>query len=118
MSKKILVIDEDEDLLKVIFITLKTQGFEVIPSRNFNVLSTLESINPDLILMDNVVNGVRAVEFCKNIKGNAAFSHIPIVLLSAINDLEEFANECGANAYLAKPLDLFEVETLVQELTQ
>ncbi|HEX8376991.1 MAG TPA: response regulator [Pedobacter sp.] len=117
MSKKILVIDDDADILEFITITLDWEGFEVIPRTGFPVLSELEAIKPNLILMDNWLNGTRGSDLCKTIKENEGLRHIPVILLSAVNDLEKLAHECGANAYLAKPFDLIELETLVQQFT-
>jgi DNA-binding response OmpR family regulator len=117
MSKKILVIDDDEDILEIISITLQYQDFEVITRSDSQVILEIELIKPDLILMDNWLQGVRGSDLCKTIKNDKAIKNIPVILLSAVNDIQKVANECDANAYLAKPFDLTELETLVQQLT-
>jgi DNA-binding response OmpR family regulator len=116
MGKRILVIDDNKDILEIITITLKCEGFEVISSDNADIFSELESIKPDLILLDNWIGNIRGSDLCKTLKDNKAFSHIPVILLSAVHDLEMLANECQADAYLEKPFELIELETIVHQL--
>jgi DNA-binding response OmpR family regulator len=80
-------------------------------------LSELETIKPDVILLDNWLGGVKGSELCKMIKASKEHSHIPVILVSAIDDLEEVASECDADAYLSKPFELSELETVVKQFT-
>jgi DNA-binding response OmpR family regulator len=117
MGKKILVIDDNTDILEIITITLQCEGFEVISHDNPDVLSELEKVKPDIILLDNRLGLVNGSDLCKTIKASAQYNQIPIILVSAVDDLGQVATECNADAYLSKPFDLIELETVVKQFT-
>ncbi|MFD2162759.1 response regulator [Paradesertivirga mongoliensis] len=105
-SKKVLVIEDDDDILFVTSFILKENGYEVYESRSADVINQLDTINPDLILMDNVIKGVSGSELCKKLKSDPATSHYRIVLISAVFQLPQLAAECLADGYIEKPFDL------------
>lgn len=105
-SKKILVIEDNADIMFVISMILKDDGFEVVESSSLEVISELDTIKPDLILMDNLLKDGSGSEMCKKLKSTPSSSHIPIILISAVSNLPIVAEECLADGFIEKPFDL------------
>lgn len=106
INKKVLVIEDDEDVLFIISLILKDNGFEVIESDSIDILSELSTIKPNLILMDNIIKDASGSEMCKKLKSDVTTSHYPVVLISATSDLPSLAKECLADGFIEKPFDL------------
>jgi two-component system response regulator VicR len=106
MSKKILVIDDDEDILNIIEIVLKDEGYQVIISRVGNFVNEIFEIQPDLILLDNRLAGTSGHDLCKTLKSEQLTSNIPVVMISAANGLKQIAIDCGADNYIEKRFDI------------
>lgn len=112
MSKKILVVDDEPDLLKVTLLRLKKTGYEVYSGIDgMEVLDTARRVMPDLIILDVYLPSLNGDEIAKILKKDDKLRHIPVILISATTaTLEERTAESGADAYLNKP---FEPEDLV-----
>jgi signal transduction histidine kinase/DNA-binding response OmpR family regulator/ligand-binding sensor domain-containing protein len=109
---KVLVIDDDEEIVNYIR-TYLTRHFEVVCKYDAkSAYENLESISPDLILCDIMMPGIDGLQFCRMLKQNIDYSHIPIILLTAkslLNDQIQGLRD-GANAYVTKP---FQPEYLI-----
>ncbi|MEI9806787.1 MAG: response regulator [Bacteroidota bacterium] len=109
----ILVIDDNEDILVMIETLLKFNGYKVtIRSNVENIESFIKELSPDAILMDMLLSGADGREVCKQLKSNTAFSHIPVIMISAHPLARAECLKAGANYFLEKPFemqDLFEV---------
>lgn len=112
VGKKILVVDDEPDLLKVTLVRLKKTGYEVYGCTDGReVLDIVRRVIPDLIILDVYLPILNGDEFAKILKRDARLKHIPIILISAdTKTVAERARLCGADGYLAKP---FEPEELV-----
>lgn len=104
---KILIVDDEPDILELIHHTLSKEDFEVDTAENGQMaIDRLKKIKPDLILMDVMMPVMDGMEACKRIKEDPKFSDIPIVFLTARS--EEFAElagfDAGADDYIAKPI--------------
>ncbi|WP_259070507.1 response regulator [Mucilaginibacter sp. X4EP1] len=114
MSKKILVIEDDKDIRDTIAFILEEENFEVISSGDSKILRTVTDLDPDLILMDNWLtewkSDANGQQLSKMLKTNAATSHIPIIIISAVSNIKEIAEDGLADTYLKKPFDM---DTLV-----
>ena len=109
--KKILVVDDEVDILAVVKIILSNHNFDVeTVSRWENISQTVESYNPDLILLDVSLGGADGRDICKTLKSTKATENIPVILFSARYDLVHDLKGCKPNAVLKKP---FESSTLV-----
>lgn len=106
MLKRILVIDNDHDILELITLILQEDGYDVTASKSGDILDKLSQIKPDLILLDDWLNGTKGRELCRSLKSIHLSSNIPIIIISAINGLEQIANECGADGFIQKPFDI------------
>ena len=112
MAKKILVVDDEPDLLKVTLLRLKKTGYEVFGAVDGReALDLARRIIPDLIILDIYLPLINGDEVAKRLKKDDGLKHIPIILISATTrSLAERTKDSGACGYLTKP---FEPEELV-----
>lgn len=104
---KILVVDDDTDILSVMEILLSMKGFEVqVTSKGENTLPKTHSFKPDLILLDVLISGHDGRVICKQLKSDKETSHIPIIMFSAHPGAAASIAEYGANDFIAKPFDV------------
>ncbi len=106
-GQKILIVDDEQDILELIRHTLNKEGFEVhVAVNGQQAIEKAKKLLPDLILMDVMMPVMDGMEACRLIKDDASIKDIPIVFLTARS--EEFAElagfEAGADDYIAKPI--------------
>jgi DNA-binding response OmpR family regulator len=114
MSKRILIIEDDPDILEMMAYILQDEGYGVTASVDCGPLEEIASVKPDLILMDNRLGGNSGAEACKKLKTDAATAHIPVILVSANMHLQDLTTESLADGYLTKPFDLEELVAVVR----
>ena len=112
---KVLVINDDIDMLDIIQSLLTRNGFDVQIDNNWqNGLEGIIEFDPQIILHDVFLSGVDGLDICKQLKANPHTSHIPVVILSAYPRIAESAiDDYGADDFIAKP---FEVSELVSKI--
>ena len=115
MSKKILVVDDDESIMEVIQMVLESEGHQIQASFDESCFPLTEDNLPDLILLDVMLLGGDGREACQQLKSNAATAHIPVIILSAHSDADKVANMSGANDFLEKPFDVDALINIVQK---
>lgn len=104
--KKILIVDDDPDLLDVMQIYLSTYGYKVIVADTCDDgLRTFYDEKPDLVVLDINVHDQDGREVCAKIKANAESNHIPIILVSGNQEALVTYESYGANAMIEKPFD-------------
>ena len=107
MSKqKIMVVEDEESLLKLESMLLTSRGYQVCGVHNGEeALECIEKEMPDLVLLDVMMPGVNGFEVCSQIKSNPLTSHIPVVLLTAKKGQEDMAKgeAVKADRYITKP---------------
>jgi DNA-binding response OmpR family regulator len=118
MAKKILVIEDEKDIRDAIVYILEEQSYEVISSEDSKILKSINSIKPDMILLDNWLtewkSDASGQQLSKQLKSNPSTSHIPIIIISAVNDVQSIAEAGLADGYLRKPFDLSELIDIVK----
>ena len=114
MPRKIIIIEDDTDILDIMTYILADEGYEVLASTDSRILDEVRLHQPILILMDNRLTDGFGRDFCKLFKSNPETSHFPIVLVSANSGLEQMARESLADDYLKKPFDITELIDLVK----
>lgn len=121
MAKKILVIEDDKDIRDTVTYILESDGFEVVSSENSRILKSLDQHKPDLILLDNWLtewkSDANGQQLCKELKLNPSTSQIPVIIISAVNNVAQIAEEGMADAYIKKPFDVDELLALVKKHT-
>lgn len=117
MKKKILVIDDQEDLLELTRRLLQSNGYEAITSSDgINALNLIKKELPHLVLMDMIMPDKDGGEICQEIKSDASLHHIPVILTTGqMVDESEYSDKesIGADDYLMKP---FEIDDLLAKI--
>jgi len=115
MGKKILIVDDEPDLLRVATFRLKKFGYEVLTARDGQeALDLLQKDTPDLIFLDLKLPVMSGYEVCRQIKSDNNLKNTPVVLFTASSDrIAEKAKEIGADDYMTKP---FGPEDLLEKI--
>jgi len=104
-GKKILIVDDEPDLLKVTCFRLEKSGYQVLSATDGQ--AALEMINkerPDLVLLDVRLPLLNGSEVCVCMKKDEKIKQIPVILFTAsTQNIEENAKACGAQGYIVKP---------------
>ena len=109
--KKILIVDDDEDILIIVKEILISHGFEVLSHPiGIDVAEVVKFYQPNLILLDILLFGKSGTEICKDLKH---IYSIPILLFSANVKKGNVFAECGADGFIQKP---FEIDHLVNTI--
>ncbi|MDP2044508.1 MAG: response regulator [Candidatus Omnitrophota bacterium] len=106
-KKRVLVIDDEEDYLKITKLNLEeTNNYEVItlPSAK-DIISCIHSFRPDIILLDMLMSAVGGVEACEMLNADQFGSRIPIIIVSALDKNADRlkAYKVGVVDYISKP---------------
>lgn len=121
MAKKILVIDDEPELVKAVEVRLKTSGYEVEVAYDGSAgIAKAEEIKPDLILLDIVMPKMDGYEVCKRLKDDPETKDIPIIVLTASvaagqQELEKKCMSAGANGAIMKPFETSELLDMVSQ---
>ena len=108
MAKKILIVDDESELLDFAAIRVKSFGYDVVTAIDGeNALTILQKTTPDLILLDVMMPGRDGYEICNEIKSNPKLAKIPIVLFTAKPQQKERLKSnyefIAADDYILKP---------------
>jgi DNA-binding response OmpR family regulator len=103
---RIVIIEDDIAILDMLCEVFQEVGYEVITYADKNSIKGIIINRPDLVLLDNKLKDGFGYELCREMKANTLTKHIPVILTSAYSDLEELAEECGADGFMKKPFDL------------
>ena len=115
MNKRVLILDDDLDILQICTIVLRKKGFDVQTLNNSNeVVSQVKNFQPDVILMDNWIPGPGGIEATRLLKLSHETQEIPVIFFSANSNVTRLAREARADYYLQKPFDITELEAIVQ----
>jgi CheY-like chemotaxis protein len=118
MNKKIIVVDDQADMLRLIKPILSRNGYDVKTDLTGGILENLDTPLPDLIILDINLQVNDGAEICKKLKTEAKTSAIPVILISSVLDLSKISKDCGAEAYLSKPFTATELIGKVQTIFQ
>ena len=118
MKKMIMLVDDDKDLVLLLRHVLNGKGYLVTTLQEGNkVLQVINSVHPDLLILDINIGEYDGRDICREIKQNPAYDHIPVVLFSALVKEKEAMGGCEADAYIEKPIStssfLHKIESLI-----
>ena len=114
MAKKILIVDDEEGIRRVISTLLEMNNYEVRVAENGkDALEKLTAYNPDLIIADTNMPEMGGEELCKRVRGSETYRGLPIIALSG-RDNKELMIKAGANDYLSKPFKLKDLEDKIR----
>jgi len=118
---RVLIADDDQDILRLVERRLSRRGYEVVTATNGQeALDAMAADPPDAVVLDWLMPKVTGSEACKAIKADPGTSQIPVVLLTARateGDIEE-GLASGADAYLTKPFDIYELDAMLRQVIQ
>lgn len=117
---RILIVDDDVDVADYLHY-LFAPDYEVVNRYSAEeALADLEEVKPDIILSDIIMGDMSGLEFCKMLKGNLSFSHIPVVLITAMASMHNQIDglKLGAVAYITKPFDPAYLKALIKSQLQ
>jgi len=106
-EKKILIADDEPDILEIIRYNLQQEGYEVMTARNGDeALESARKHQPALIILDIMMPGKNGIEVCNRLRSQPAFKDTLIIFLTALGDetTEIKGLESGADDYLTKPI--------------
>lgn len=113
--KKILVVDDDDDVLETIQLILEIGGYDVEPLNDAEVIfERIDEFKPDLILLDVVLGKIDGRVICSQLKCHADTQRIPVLMMSGLYDLKEIQDmECAPDDFMSKP---FKMDVLLEKI--
>ncbi len=117
--KKVLIVEDSQDIRSLLSMRLLINGYDVASAEDGQAgLDKVKDEHPDLVMLDLMLPKIDGYEVCRMLKFDEKFKHIPIIILSALDQQEdrEKATKSGADAYFIKPFDLELLLTKIKKL--
>ena len=120
---RILVVEDDETFMRLVCITLQTEGYQVVTATNGRqaleyITSAPSDQKPDLVVLDQMMPEMDGIETLRSLKADEATADIPVLMLTGVdtdaNVLDAW--KTGVDYYLTKPLDPFDLVACVKSL--
>ncbi|MFI5152969.1 MAG: PleD family two-component system response regulator [Chitinophagales bacterium] len=116
--KRILIVDDDKDLLYGLTALLTNKGYKIKTIEDGRQTQWItKDFTPDIILLDLHLNHSDGREICFQLKRDFRTSHIPILMISGDSEAKDIMNECPADAFMAKPLSLISLYNKLEAMT-
>lgn len=107
-AERVLVVDDENDIIEIVTYTLENSGFTVETASNGeDALTKAADFSPDLILLDIMIPRINGFDVCKQLKNSLFTGHIPVIMFSAKKEIDDKvrAAESGADDYIQKPFN-------------
>jgi two-component system, OmpR family, response regulator VicR len=115
-NQKILLLDDNKDLLQIVQIILKGQGYDtVLASRIEEAVQKIKIHKPALILMDVFISDQDGREFCNQLKHDGETSNIRVIMMSGYDNSLGLMSHAGADDFMQKPFDYTDLLSRVQK---
>lgn len=121
MTKKILIVDDDQLMQKLLEYIIKKEGYQVsVADNGSNAIKIVKRDKPDLIISDVEMPKMNGLELCQKLKENLDTKVIPIILITSNTQIQDklIGFRSGADDYFMKPLHLKNLLTRVQLLLE
>ena len=116
MKKKILVVENDKEILNILSYIFNDEGYEVKSLQSLEgLIETIHTFTPDAILLDIIVPGVEDTEICRSIKSAETTKHIPLIVLSTHPIVAATIKEICADEIISKPFELCDLVNIVNK---
>ncbi|GBO56112.1 two-component hybrid sensor and regulator [Pseudanabaena sp. lw0831] len=115
----VLVVDDEPDNFDVIETLLSAQNYQLhYAASGKNAIASLETFQPDLILLDVMMPEMNGIEVCKRIKANPEWQIVPIIMVTALSSKLDLANclNAGADDFISKPINSVEMRARVHSM--
>lgn len=119
MPKKILAVDDERHIVRLVEVNLQRAGYEVVTAFDGReALEKVKSENPDLVVLDVMMPYMDGFEVLKNLKADPTTAEIPVIMLTAkAQDADVFRGwQSGVDCYLTKPFNPMELLTFVKRI--
>ena len=115
-NKKILVVDDEQDLCEILSFNLETEGYQVSTANSAEEALEMDVASYDLLLLDVMMGGMSGFQMAKLLKENPTTAHIPIIFLTARDTENDTVTgfNLGADDYISKPFSIREVMVRVR----
>ena len=116
-QKTILTVDDERDITEMLEVLLSGEGYRVlVASGGAEALGILANERPDMVLLDIMMPAVDGHQVCESIRANPAFNKMPVLMLTAKNDIGQIARAVdeGADGFLVKPFDVEHFLKIIQ----
>lgn len=120
MTTKLLLVDDEVDILSVLALRLQKSGYDVYKATNGNeAIDVARRIIPDVIILDVYLPDINGDEVAKILKRDQKLKHIPILLVSASTlTLDKRAQDCQAAGFFTKPFPLKDLIEKIESLSK
>ena len=117
MAKRILIIDDNNDILDIVQETLTYENFEVIAkSDTADYMKVIDEFSPDLLILDYRLGKITGGDICRHVKETPQYANLPVIIFSAYINKKEDLFKYGCDAIIDKPFDLTELIDKVNNL--
>ena len=115
-KKKILVVDDEQDLCEILKFNLETEGYQADTANSGEEAISMDIASYDLLLLDVMMGGMSGFQLARQLKENPMTAHVPIIFLTARDTENDTVTgfNLGADDYISKPFSIREVMVLVR----
>ena len=109
---KVLVVDDEDNIIELIRLGLRYEGFQVeVASDGEQGIALAQRIDPDLVILDVMMPGIDGLEVCRRLRSNPTTRNVPVLMLTAKDEVGDriLGLQTGADDYLTKPFDFYEL---------
>lgn len=117
MSKRVLIVEDEQDVADLVADVLGLEGFEARVASGESALTDALLFHPHVVLLDLMMPVVDGFEVARRLNANEETRSLPIVVMTAMHDAASRAAEIGTQHWLAKPFDIGELIDRVEQAT-
>jgi DNA-binding response OmpR family regulator len=111
-----LVIDDDPDIGRMIKMLLEYKGYSVtVLDRTEQAADIIRNNDVNLVIMDMLLSGTNGIDVCTRLKKDSTIAHVPVIMISAHPDAKKICLEAGADDFLAKPFDMEDMLSAINQ---
>ena len=119
MSKKILIVDDNEEALKLLRIFLKKNNFHVFCAGDgAKGYELVKKLKPDILITDMLIPKIHGLDLCRKVKDDPALRKIKVILMSGVYKRRAFRDDIedsSADCFIKKPIDLKRLKSLIEK---
>ena len=116
MKKKVVLVQDNKDILDIMDQVLEEEGFEVTSSLTTEPIEKIDEIDPDVVIVDDHIKGEKkGSEVIKELKSDPETEDVSAVLTSTSNDIAQQAEDCNADDFIEKPFDIEHMVEVVKK---